>query len=89
MTEVQPKQEVRLIQLSLTIFKCAHSTVVPKLPRSLSFQNCDKVPYVLKTDDDVFVNVRNLLNFVVENRKPNLLIGTLQGRNSTEKLNFN
>ena len=33
---------------------------------------------MLKTDDDVFVNVRNLLKFVVENRKPNLLIGTLQ-----------
>ena len=41
-------------------------------------QNCDNVPYVLKTDDDVFINVRNLLNFVVDNRKPNLLIGTLQ-----------
>ena len=41
-------------------------------------QNCDNVPYVLKTDDDVFVNVRNLLKFVVDNRKPNLLIGTLQ-----------
>ena len=36
------------------------------------------MPYVLKTDDDVFVNVRNLLKFVVENRKPNLLVGTLQ-----------
>ena len=44
----------------------------------ISFQNCDNVPYVLKTDDDVFVNVRNLLKFVVENRKPNLLVGTLQ-----------
>lgn len=41
-------------------------------------QNCDNVPYVLKTDDDVFVNVRNLLKFVVDNRKPNLLTGTLQ-----------
>ena len=36
------------------------------------------MPYVLKTDDDVYVNVRNLLKFVVENRKPNLLVGTLQ-----------
>ena len=44
----------------------------------LSFQNCDNVPYVLKTDDDVFVNVRNLLKFVMENRKPILLVGTLQ-----------
>ena len=49
-----------------------------KLLRFLPFQNCDNVPYVLKTDDDVFVNVRNLLKFVVDNRKPNLLIGTLQ-----------
>ncbi len=40
-------------------------------------RNCDKVPYVLKTDDDVFVNVKNLYNFVVQNKKPNLLAGTL------------
>jgi beta-1,3-galactosyltransferase 1 len=40
-------------------------------------QHCDKVPYVLKTDDDVFVNVNNLYRFVLGNKNPNLLTGTL------------
>lgn len=39
--------------------------------------SCDRVPYVLKTDDDVFVNVKNLLDLVVANTKSNLLMGSL------------
>ena len=40
-------------------------------------QNCDQVPYLLKTDDDVYINLVNLNKLVQMNRKPNLLIGSL------------
>ena len=40
-------------------------------------QHCEKVPYVLKTDDDVYINLKNLFQVVETNKKPNLLLGTL------------
>lgn len=40
-------------------------------------QSCTKVPYVLKTDDDVYINMKNLKKQVEMNKKSNLLMGTL------------
>ena len=40
-------------------------------------QHCHTVPYVLKTDDDVYINLKNLFQVVETNKKPNLLLGTL------------
>jgi len=40
-------------------------------------KSCEKVPYVLKTDDDVFINLKNLHALVTKNKKTNLLMGTL------------
>ena len=40
-------------------------------------KSCEKVPYVLKTDDDVFINLKNLHALVAKNKKTNLLMGTL------------
>jgi beta-1,3-galactosyltransferase 1 len=39
--------------------------------------SCSHVPYVLKTDDDVYINLANLYKLVTTNKKPNLLTGTL------------
>ena len=42
--------------------------------------NCPATPYVLKVDDDVYVNVRNLAAFVKHPavvRSPNILVGYL------------
>jgi len=39
--------------------------------------SCEKVPYVLKTDDDVYINLKNLHALVNKNKKTNLLVGTL------------
>eukprot|EP00095_Tigriopus_kingsejongensis_P002931 snap_masked-scaffold1588_size34843-processed-gene-0.11 protein:Tk02931 transcript:snap_masked-scaffold1588_size34843-processed-gene-0.11-mRNA-1 annotation:"hypothetical protein SINV_13500" len=39
--------------------------------------NCDKVAYVLKTDDDMYINLKNLHGLVLANQKPNLLVGNL------------
>merc|ERR1711936_988369 len=40
-------------------------------------QSCSHVPYVLKTDDDVYINMNNLYKLVKMNKIPNLLMGTL------------
>jgi len=40
-------------------------------------QSCKNVPYVLKTDDDVYINLKNLHALVTKNKKTNLLMGTL------------
>ena len=40
-------------------------------------QHCHTVPYVLKTDDDMYINLKNLFRVVETNKKPNLLLGTL------------
>ena len=40
-------------------------------------QSCNHVPYVLKTDDDVYVNLNNLYKVASTNQKTNLLLGTL------------
>ena len=40
-------------------------------------QECSNVPYALKTDDDVYVNLRQLYKLVSANKKPNLLTGSL------------
>ncbi|TRY68439.1 hypothetical protein TCAL_05625 [Tigriopus californicus] len=40
-------------------------------------QNCDKVPYLLKTDDDMYINLKNLHQILLANQKPNLLLGNL------------
>lgn len=44
--------------------------------------NCDisnklRTEYVLKTDDDIYINIPQLYELVRTNRKPNLLVGTL------------
>lgn len=39
--------------------------------------NCQKVPYVLKTDDDVYINMGQLFKLVMANKKPIMLTGTL------------
>ena len=44
------------------------------------YVNCAKVDFVLKADDDVYVNVRNLANFVQSNHPSNQSIfGTVTG----------
>ena len=40
-------------------------------------QNCNHVPYLLKADDDVFLNTNNLYNMVSQNTKADILIGYL------------
>ena len=40
-------------------------------------QKCSHVPYLLKADDDVFLNTKNLYNIVSQNTKPDILIGYL------------
>ena len=35
------------------------------------------MPYILKTDDDVYINMNNLYKLVKMNKIPNLLMGTL------------
>ena len=40
-------------------------------------KSCKNVPYVLKTDDDVYINLKNLHALVTKNKKSNLLMGTL------------
>ena len=40
-------------------------------------QNCSHIPYMLKADDDVFLNTKNLYRQVVQNTKDDLLIGYL------------
>jgi hypothetical protein len=37
-------------------------------------RECDKVPYVLKTDDDMYINLKQLFQLTVANKKPNLLV---------------
>lgn len=38
---------------------------------------CDHIPYVLKTDDDMYINLKELFQLTVANKKPNLLVGSL------------
>ena len=39
-------------------------------------QNCDKdVPYVMKVDDDTYVNLEKLRDIVVHNKRKDLLMG--------------
>ena len=40
-------------------------------------QNCDKTQYVMKTDDDMYINLVKLYDIVQSNKKPNLLLGSL------------
>ena len=40
-------------------------------------QNCVRFSYVLKADDDVFVNVKNLLDIIMRSGNPELLVGHL------------
>ena len=40
-------------------------------------KSCKNVSYVLKTDDDAYINLKNLHNLVTKNRKTSLLMGTL------------
>lgn len=40
-------------------------------------QQCSKVPYLLKTDDDVYINLMTLRDLLVANKRPNLLLGNL------------
>ena len=40
-------------------------------------QNCGHVPYLLKADDDVFINIKNLYKMVSQNTKADILIGYL------------
>ena len=40
-------------------------------------QYCNHVPYLLKADDDVFLNTNNLYNMVSQNTKADILIGYL------------
>ena len=39
--------------------------------------NCGHVPYLLKADDDVFINMKNLYKMVSQNTKADILIGYL------------
>ena len=45
---------------------------------SLNCNNSVQTKYVLKTDDDMFVNIPNLYSFVQSNTNPDLLIGHFQ-----------
>ena len=40
-------------------------------------QNCDKTQYVMKTDDDMYINLVRLYDLVKTNKKPNFLVGSL------------
>lgn len=40
-------------------------------------QNCDNTKYVMKTDDDMYINLVKLYDIVQSNKKPNLLLGSL------------
>ena len=39
--------------------------------------NCDNTQYLLKTDDDMYINLPKLYEIVQANKKPNLLLGSL------------
>ena len=41
-------------------------------------QNCYNVPYVMKADDDTYVNLERLRDIVGSNRRPDLLMGHKQ-----------
>jgi len=40
-------------------------------------RNCDNTQYLLKTDDDMYINLVKLYDIVQANKKPNLLLGSL------------
>ena len=40
-------------------------------------KSCRNVSYVLKTDDDAYINLKNLHNLVIKNKRTDLLMGTL------------
>ena len=40
-------------------------------------QKCSHIPYLLKADDDVFLNTKNLYKIVSQNTKADILIGLL------------
>ena len=40
-------------------------------------QNCDRTQYVMKTDDDMYINLPKLYEVVQANKRPNLLTGSL------------
>ena len=40
-------------------------------------QSCNRTQYVMKTDDDMYINLVKLYEFVQMNQKPNLLLGSL------------
>ena len=48
---------------------------------SWSYQTCavgsQGTQYVLKTDEDMYINLSNLWQIVTENKEPHLLVGTL------------
>lgn len=37
-------------------------------------RECDNIPYVLKTDDDMYINLKQLFQLTIGNKKPNLLV---------------
>ena len=39
--------------------------------------NCDNTQYLLKTDDDMYINLVKLYDIVQANKKPTLLLGSL------------
>ena len=39
--------------------------------------HCDKTQYVMKTDDDMYINLDKLYATVQSNKRPNLLMGSL------------
>jgi len=39
--------------------------------------NCHSVRYIMKTDDDMFVNINNLVRLLKLHNMSNLLVGTL------------
>ena len=40
-------------------------------------KNCDRTQYVMKTDDDMYINLVKLYEIVQTNQKRNLLVGSL------------
>ncbi|XP_023321147.1 beta-1,3-galactosyltransferase 1 isoform X2 [Eurytemora carolleeae] len=79
------EQEARLHQdIIQEVFLDTYANLTIKSVMLLKWFNntCDisaklRTEYVLKTDDDMYINVRKLYELAQANRKPNLLVGSL------------
>ena len=77
MTEVQHEAEEHgdVLQEDF-IDSYANLTVKSVMMLKWFTQNCKDTPYLLKTDDDMYINLKNLYDMVTKNKNPYLMAGS-------------